>query len=163
MCTRTTALIEECVVAKRCSPPLTLHLGRSFTAGYTPLESILESVLDREPGRGSIQFFAYGFIAPTRHLICSALKMCARMYNGSYRHALWRGAVSPLATLGRLHFWAALVYAYNSSYVRVQQLLSKHALWRSSVALSGTFGPLSCTTRPLEAVKRLRTVASGAI
>ena len=48
-----------------CTPPLP-SLGQSFTS----CSDILEFVLEREPGSGSIQFSAYGYIAPTRRLAC---------------------------------------------------------------------------------------------
>ena len=38
---------------------------------------VLEFVLEREPGSGSIQFSAYGYIAPTRRLCVSSMT-CAR-------------------------------------------------------------------------------------
>ena len=34
--------------------------------------ALLEVVLEREPGSGSFQLSAYGFIAPTRRLTCDA-------------------------------------------------------------------------------------------
>ena len=43
---------------------------------YIASNLILEVVLEREPGSGSFQFSAYGFIAPTRRLTCDAPMTC---------------------------------------------------------------------------------------
>ena len=50
-----------------------------------PMSNILEVVLEREPGRVSIQFSAYGCIAPKRRLTCVASTTCPyvrRVVNG---------------------------------------------------------------------------------
>ena len=41
-----------------------------------PRPAVLEFVLEREPGSGSIQFSAYGYIAPTRRLcVCISIEI----------------------------------------------------------------------------------------
>ena len=50
-------LPQICTACQRSQPPR----ARAY---------ILECVLEREPGSGSIQFSAYGYIAPTRRLAC---------------------------------------------------------------------------------------------
>ena len=70
----------------RCGPASAGVPGRAVGPGPLPADAaareagslILESVLEREPGNGSIQFSAYGFIAPTRRLTCVASMTCAR-------------------------------------------------------------------------------------
>ena len=56
--------------------------GTAFTvfkpSRNAPGGTILEFVLEREPGSGSIQFSAYGYIAPTRRLACVSSMTCAR-------------------------------------------------------------------------------------
>ena len=58
-----------------------MHVRRPAPAtGLGPEPSthcILEVVLEREPGSGSIHFSAYGCIAPTRRLPCVASMTCA--------------------------------------------------------------------------------------
>ena len=44
-------------------------------------------VLEREPGSGSIQFSAYGCIAPTRRLTCVSSMACIYVY--MYAYARW--------------------------------------------------------------------------
>ena len=47
---------------------------------------ILEFVLEREPGSGSIQFSAYGYIAPTRRLACVSSMTCAHARSKGYNN-----------------------------------------------------------------------------